>query len=258
MGGFYYPGRPLPSHIREEIVTLYNGHMSISKIAKELRISKGSVDKILKHYAVHGTIQPFSCGGKNPTLITDDILHVIEIYKLQKPSTSGVEIRQRLIREGIFTAANAPTVRQIQKVVNKKLGMTHKKITSIPSEYMTPANLVKVDYYLDLTSRLDKNNFHFFDESSVIITTANRMYGSGYRGKPAIEVQRYASNANYTVNLLHSITGVDYFNILQGPSNGQEMLNFFNDVLDMKRNDGTRIFLPGDSVIMDNCGFHHA
>ena len=39
--------------------------------------------------------------------------------------------------------------------------------------------------------------------------------------------------------------------------NGQEMLNFFHDVLDMERDNGVRIIFPGDVVIMDNCGFHH-
>jgi hypothetical protein len=68
---------------------------------------------------------------------------------------------------------------------------------------------------------------HFFDECSVIKTTGNRHYGHSAVGSPAIEVQRYASNANYTVNLLHSIFGVDHANILIGPSNGLELLNFF-------------------------------
>ena len=113
---------------------------------------------------------------------------------------------------------------------------------------MTPENLAKVDDYLNITSRLKRETLHFFDEASVIITSGNRMFGSGYR---------YASNANYTVNLMHSIFGVDYFNTIPGPSNGQELLNFFHGVLDMQRDNGVRIILPGDAVIMDNCGFHH-
>ena len=122
---------------------------------------------------------------------------------------------------------------------------------------MTPENLAKVDDYLNITSRLKRETLHFFDEASAIVTSSNRMFGSGYRGQPAIEVQRYASNANYTVNLMHSLFGVDYFNTIPGPSNGQELLNFFHGVLDMQRDNGVRIILPGDAVIMDNCGFHH-
>ena len=33
-------------------------------------------------------------------------------------------------------------------LTNKKLGMTYKKLTSIPSKYMIPENLAKVDDYL--------------------------------------------------------------------------------------------------------------
>ena len=103
-------------------------------------------------------------------LITDDILEVIEIWKLRKPSLYASEIRERLLREGICTPANVPSIRQIQTVTNKKLGLTFKKLTSIPSEYMTPENLAKVDDYLNITSRLKRETLHFFDEVSVIVT----------------------------------------------------------------------------------------
>ena len=39
------------------------------------------------------------------------------------------------------------------------------------------------------------------------------------------EIQRYASSANFTINLLHSFCGVDFYNILDGPPNGLELLN---------------------------------
>ena len=62
-----------------------------------------------------------------------------------------------------------------QTVTNKKLGMTYKKLTSIPGKYMTPENLAKVDDYLNITSPLKRETSHFFDEASVIVTTGNRM-----------------------------------------------------------------------------------
>ena len=83
------------------------------------------------------------------------------------------------------------------------------------------------------------------------------MYGNSYTGKPAIEIQQYASNANYTLNLLHSANGVDYFDVLRGPSNGMELLNFFNEALSINRVDGSTILENGDVVIMDNGRFHH-
>ena len=92
----------------------------------------------------------------------------------------------------------------------------------------------------------------------MIKTSGNRIYSSAPVGVPAFEVQRYASNANYTVNLMHSITGLDFFNILDGPSNGMELLNFFDEALQLEREDGSAVLERGDCVIMDNCGFHHA
>ena len=45
---------------------------------------------------------------------------------------------------------------------------------------MTPENLAKVDNYLNITSWLKRETLHFFDEASVIVTSGNRMFGSGY------------------------------------------------------------------------------
>lgn len=89
-------------------------------------------------------------------------------------------------------------------------------------------------------------------------TSGNRIHGSAPLGVPAFEVQRHASNTNYTLNLMYSITRVDFFNILDGPSNGMELLNFFDEALQLEREGGSTVLERGDCVIMDNCGFHHA
>ena len=79
----------------------------------------------------------------------------------------------------------------------------------------------------------------------MIKTSGNRIYGSAPVGVPAFEVQRYASNANYTLNFMHSITGVDFFNILDGPSNGMELLNFFDEALQLERENEARFLNVG-------------
>ena len=115
-----------------------------------------------------------------------------------------------------------------------------------------------MDAFLTVISNLRATNLHFFDKSSVIKTTGNRKYGSAVLGEPAFEVQCYASNSNHTINLLHSINGVDFYNILDGPSSGMELLTFFNEALQLERQDGSAIIERGDCVVMDNCRFHHA
>ena len=106
-------------------------------------------------------------------------------------------------------------------------------------------------------SRIDCNRLHFFDESSVVVTSANRRCGHSAIGTPAIEVQRYASNAIFTVNLLHNIHGVSDFNILRGPSNGLELLNFFEEALEQEDVFVNPAIKENDVIVMDTSGFHH-
>ena len=133
--------------------------------------------------------------------------------------------------------------------------MTRKKITATPLESTTPEATAATDDFLTEIADINQTNLHFFDESSVIKTTGNRTYGSAALGEPAFEIQQYASNAIFTINLLHSFCGVDSYNILEGPSNGLERLYFFDEVLQEQRADGSAVLERGDCVNMNNCGF---
>ena len=97
----------------------------------------------------------------------------------------------------------------------------------------------------------------FFDESSAVVTSGNRRRRHSAIGSPAIEVQRHASNATYAVNLLHNIHGVSHFNVLRGPSNGLELLNFFEEALEQEDVFANHVIKENDVIVMDNCGFHH-
>ena len=127
----------------------------------------------------------------------------------------------------------------------------------MPAESQKDENIQLRDEFLNAISDLDSSTIHCFDESSVVKTTYNRKYGNAPGGEPAFEIQRYASNATYTINLLHSSLGVDFMNVLEGPSNGQELLLFFEEAVNLTRADGSAVLERGDTVIMDNCGFHH-
>lgn len=251
----YTPGKPLSIAERQHIIQLFNDGLTKTEVSNRLRVTFRCVTNVIEHYRRYGSVKPLGHSGKEPVVLTDDILEVIEVWKHQKPSLYASEIKDRLILEGICHWAAAPSVSAINRALSKKLDMSWKKITSVPSEYYN--NEYKVDDYLEITSRLDPSTLHFFDESSVIKTTSNRLYGSSFRGYRAIEIQRYASNATFTVNLLHSILGVDYYNVIPGASNGEELVAFFSYALDCERQNGLPVFMNGDTVIMDNCGFHH-
>ena len=87
-----------------------------------------------------------------------------------------------------------------KKILQYPQNLCHKQIPNTHS-----------DYFVDQVARRDYWKVHFLDESSVIVKAGNRVYGNSYLGEPVIKFQRYASNANYTLNLLHLIHGVDYF-----------------------------------------------
>ena len=48
-----------------------------------------------------------------------------------------------------------------------KLGMTQKKLTSVPKEYIDKSK--RVDAYLEITSRLNPSSMHFFDEACSLV-----------------------------------------------------------------------------------------
>ena len=59
------------------------------------------------------------------------------------------------------------------------------------------------------------------------------------------------------MNLLRNIHGVSHFNVLRGPSNGLELLNFFEEALEQEDVFANHVIKENDVIVMDNCGFHH-
>ena len=53
----------------------------------------------------------------------------------------------------------------------------------------------------------------------------------------------------FTVNLLHNMYGLGHVNLLPGPSNGLEILNFFAEALEEEDFFGNPLLKVGDTVI---------
>ena len=81
--GVNQPGKPLALPVREEIVHLYNQGCQIEQISKDLKITGRGVRKILDPFRTSGTVTPFATGESKVRVMQDDILEVIEIWKLQ-------------------------------------------------------------------------------------------------------------------------------------------------------------------------------
>lgn len=167
--------------------------------------------------------------GRHKSVMCEDVRDYLENEKLNKPSIYMHELQARLLLDGVCFPHDIPSKTSVNRFLNEELRMSQKRIMQVPSESLTGANIDSQNEFLDEVSRIEPCTLHFFDKASVIRTSGNRRFGQAYIGEPAIEYQRYASNANYTVNLLHSVMGVDHYSILDGPSIGTEMLLFFDD-----------------------------
>ena len=130
-------------------------------------------------------------------------MEYLENEKLCKPSITSAGLQQRLLLDGIVNPVDLPSKSAISKCMREDLVMTKKKIQQVPLEAKKPINLEHTNFFLDQVSDLLPTTIHghFFDESSVVKTTMKRRYGNEPLGEPAYEVQRYASNANFTINL---------------------------------------------------------
>ena len=257
-GGLYDNGRALPSLVRERILDLNHQGLGQRAIAREVKTSHTFVKKVIRSYDVTNSSIRIPRANFAERKIDINVLEYIEVQKRMKPSTYASEIQNRLLLDGVVHPNDLPGTSQINRRLREDLMFSKKKLTVCPCEAEKPGALDWQNEYLQAISRYAARKLHFFDESSVIKTTGNRKYGNARVGERAIELQRYASNATFTINLLHSVVGVDYFNILQGPSNGLELLNFFDDALQVERANGSAALERGDVVVMDNCGFHHA
>ena len=229
-----------------------------SEIATEVKLSHQVISKIINNFIEEGTILPGKPGAKERSVASPQVVEFVEYIKTNKPSTYAVELQADLIEHGICTEEDVPSRTTISRILHSDLDFTFKKLSPCPAESLTVPNSLKTLDYIMFMSGVNSSKVHFFDEASVIKTTPNRKYGHAKKGQEEVEVQRYPSNCNYTVNLLHSRFGVDYFDILDGPSNELEMLHFFRECLTIVDPVyGNPDLNHGDIVVMDNCGFHH-
>ena len=124
MGGVFINGRPLPNHIRLQIVELASQGVRPCTISRQLRVSHGCVSKILQRYQETGSIRPGVIGGSKPRVATPEVEKRIEDYKRENPGIFSWEIRDRLIKDNICDRTTVPSVSSISRVLRSKFHRT--------------------------------------------------------------------------------------------------------------------------------------
>ena len=258
-GRYYRPGLETDVLVKSRVIDLFHeGKNNYSEIGKNCGLSRSTVRKIVEKSTNGDSMEPtIYKPGPVRRKSSDDVVDAVRFYTYRQPSIYRKEIQERLVSDGIVTLENMPSVTTISNIMKRDLRLTRKKLTLKPQEALSEQAQAKFDTYVDLIMTKNPYSLHFFDECSVVKTTGNRRYGHALIGEPAVEIQRYASNATFTVNLLHGPFGVESFNIIDGPSNGFHLVDFFSDAVSDRNVHGNLFLQQGDTVIMDNCGFHH-
>ena len=154
----------------------------------------------------------------------------IEVQKHLKQSTYASEIQHSLLLDRVVHPNEVPGTSKINQLLREDLLFSRKKLTVLPFEAKKQGALDRKNEYLQGVSRYPASKLHFSDESIVIKTTGNRKYGNARVGERAIEVQHYASNATFTINLLHY--RLTTLIVWQQPAMGQFRGCFRNPPLD--------------------------
>ncbi|ENN70584.1 hypothetical protein YQE_12759, partial [Dendroctonus ponderosae] len=98
LGGVFINGRPLPNHVRLQIVELAASGVRPCVISRELRVSHGCVSKILNRYQETGSIRPGVIGGSKPKVASKEIENRIEEMIKAQPDIFSWQIREALLK----------------------------------------------------------------------------------------------------------------------------------------------------------------
>jgi len=121
LGRVHEPGKALSEPLREEIIKMYNEGFGLTDISKDVKVTVRGINKIINHYAHHGTLIPFCHGSSEADAVTDDVLHCIEIWKLQRLSIYARVLQNRLLLEGICDRDKLPSISAINRSLSGNL-----------------------------------------------------------------------------------------------------------------------------------------
>lgn len=234
---------------------------SFASVAKTLKLSPNTVQKIWRKFCENyneGALRP---GGDFRSKLTNDDLELIEILKTERGSISLREIYAQLEQFGDI--GGDISISAISRAIKSKLlsgkEYSRKKITHITAERFTIENMMYTQLFIDYVSSKDVRTLKFFDEAGVKVPdVGTRLYGHSPVGERCIEIVRKRENPNNSLNMLVSLEGPEYYNVIDGSTDTVQFLNFFEEAANAVNVNTHRPALEvGDIIIMDNFAVHH-
>ncbi|CAB3982844.1 Hypothetical predicted protein [Paramuricea clavata] len=163
------------------------------------------------------TTTPEKKGGMTHSKLEEGDLELIEVLKVNSPSISLSEIIQELPALEISMSA---ILRAIKNRLPSGEQYTRKKLTRLARERFTPENMFYTQLFINYLSSKDPYRLKFFDEAGIKIPcVGTRTYGHSAKGTRSVEVVRKHESPNKTLNMLVSLDGPVYHNIVNGGTN---------------------------------------
>ncbi|XP_033749722.1 uncharacterized protein LOC117334303 [Pecten maximus] len=265
-GRDYKKGDGISSDLRKLIVqeTLHLGGNVLTgeiprgvftKVAEKYKVNRQTVTNFWRQYVSDGALSEKTRNTLGrPKLNTTDI-EMIHFFKKDRPSITGTELKQKLIEYS--PVSGKVDTSTIYRTMSKKLDLTYKRITRPSCDRFSQHNMVYTQAYMDFCKTVRPCQVKFMDESGFKITTTNSNYGHSKKGVACVEIGKFHPGRNLTLNLVVGLNGVIYYNFVDGPSNMNTYLNFWNEASLSQDRLGRSAFLPGDVVVVDNCAIHH-
>ena len=232
-----------------------------SDVAENLNISANTVKKIWSKVHTFYNIDCEKRGGDFKSKLNAEDLALIETLKTQKGSISLSEIYAAL--EEMGDVGGDISISSISRAIKSKMmsgkRYTRKKITHVAAQRFTFDNLLYTQLFIDYLSAKDVSTVKFFDESGIKLPdVGTRLYGHSPVGERCVEVVRKHQSPNTTLNMLVSVRGLEYFNLVDGASNTVDFLNFFEEAANVTNTITLHPTLEvGDTIVMDNLVVHH-
>ncbi|CAB3997076.1 Ankyrin repeat domain-containing 34B [Paramuricea clavata] len=260
-GRNYKVGVSLSEDYRHQVIELSHNNNSYREISSRLRIQPSTVSKIIKRYRDTGqtTSLPRDHIRTESKLSYNDSL-LLETIVANKGSTSLREMQEQLNEYGNCGQISLNTIsRNVRCNLPSGLKYSRKRLGKCVDQRFTNENLIYTQIYLDYISTKNPAAIKFFDESGFQLpNSGHRNYGYSEVGKPCLDIRRYNSTANKTLNFLVGIDGLKYANIIDGACDTLEFLRGFSDALRTIDPQTERpVIEVGDVIVIDNCPTHH-
>ena len=260
LGRNYKVGVPLSDDYRHRVLELSQNH-SCREVSDILGIQPSTVSNILKRYRATGqtaSLPKDHVRTESKLSFQDSLL--LETIVSHKGSTSLTEMQEQLNEHGDCGVLSLNTIsRNVRHNLPSGQKYSRKRLGKCVDKRFSNENLVYTQLYLDYISTKNPAAVKFFDESGFQLPNCgHRNYGYSEVGMPCLDIRRYISTANKTLNFLVGIDGMKYANLIDGACDTVEFLRFFSDALRTTDPYTQRpVIEVGDTIVVDDCATHH-